>query len=77
MLPFGFNRRSSDTVSLGIIYNGMNESKECKKIRSLNQTKYDFMIYKKFSTAMRNKKNIQENKFKNIFSSQELGNICM
>lgn len=28
MLPFGFNRRSSDTVSLGIIYNGINESKE-------------------------------------------------
>lgn len=38
MLPFGFNRSSSDTVSLGItcLYNGTNESKECNKIRSLN-----------------------------------------
>lgn len=32
----GFNRSSSDTVSLGIICDGMNEYKEGKKMRSLN-----------------------------------------
>lgn len=38
MFFFGFNRSSLDIVSLGIIclYNGMNELKECNKIRLLN-----------------------------------------